>query len=82
VGLSTEPLASLDPAAAVAQGRAHQAKRVLYGAVDPHSQTLTVSLLRVKDGSVLWSESYPVAGADPAAIATQVETKMSDADEN
>ncbi|HEX4619766.1 MAG TPA: TIR domain-containing protein [Steroidobacteraceae bacterium] len=76
VGLVNEPLASLDTAAAVAQGRAHEAKYVLYGAVESPAQSLTVKLLSVKDGSVLWSESYPATGADPAAIAARVEAKM------
>jgi TolB-like protein len=82
VGLTNEPLASLDSAAAVAQGRAHQAQHVLYGAVDPQSHSLTVRLLSVKDGALLWSESYPVTGADPEAIAAQVDAKMPAADDN
>ncbi len=82
VGLTNEALASLDTAAAVAQGRAHRARHVLYGAVDPQSQSLTVRLLSVKDGAVLWSESYPVTDADPAAIAAQVDAKMRAAKEN
>ena len=75
VGLVNEPLASADSSAAVAQGRAREAKYVLYGAVDGRSpaQHLTVRLLAVKDGSVLWSGAYPVTGADPAAIAAQVD---------
>jgi len=78
VGLVNEPLASPDTAAAVAQGRAREAQYVLCGAVDgqPPAQRLTVKLLTVKDGAVLWSESYPATGADPAAIAAQVEAKM------
>ncbi len=78
VGLVNEPLASPDTAAAVAQGRAHGAKYVLYGAVDGQSpaQRLTVRLLAVKDGSLLWSESWPATDADPAAIAAQVEPKV------
>lgn len=82
VGLTNEPLASLETTPAVAQGRAHQAKYVLYGAVDAQSQSLTVRLLSVQDGAVLWSESYPVTGADPAAIAAQVEAKMPAMEEN
>jgi TolB-like protein len=84
VGLMNEPLTSLDTAAAVAHGRAHQAKFVLYGAVDRQSptQSLTVQLLSVKDGSVLWSESYPVTGADPDAIAAQVDAKMPAAEDD
>ena len=78
VGLTSEPLASPDATAAVAQGRARAAKYVLYGAVDgqPPAQSLAVKLLSVKNGSVLWSETYPATAADPAAIAAQVEAKM------
>ena len=75
VGLTGEPLAALDGAAAVARGREHEAKYVLCGAVDA-AQSLTVKLLSVKDGSVLWSGSYPAAGADPAAIAAQVDANV------
>ena len=82
VALTSEPLASLDAAAAVAQGRAHQAQHVLYGAVDPQSRSLTVRVVSVKDGSLLWSASYPVSGADPAAIAAQVDAKLPAMDEN
>jgi TolB-like protein len=84
VGLVNEPLACADATAAVAQGRAREAKYVLCGTVEGQAQAqrLTVKLLAVKDGSVLWSGSYPAAGADPAAIAAQVETKMPAADED
>lgn len=75
VGLTGEALASLDSAAAAARGREHEAKYVLYGAVDA-AHGLTVKLLSVKDGSVLWSGSYPAAGADPAAIAAQVDAHV------
>ncbi len=84
VGLTSEPLASLDTAAAVAHGREHEAKYVLYGAVDRQSptQSLTVKLLSVADGSVLWSGSYPLTGADPAAIATQIDAKVPAAEDD
>jgi TolB-like protein len=79
VDLTDEPLSSPDSRAAVEQGRAHHSKYVLYGAVDAQSAapSLTVSMIVVTDGSVLWSQSYPVAGADPAKIAAQVESKVS-----
>jgi TolB-like protein len=78
VGLTDEPLATLDSAAATARGRERQAKYVLFGAVDTGSpaQSLTVQLLSVDDGAVIWSESFAVAGADPAAIAAQVDAKV------
>jgi hypothetical protein len=30
----------------------------------------------VADGSVVWSKSYPAAGADPAKIAAEVDAKI------
>jgi len=84
VGLVDEPLASLDGVAVRARGREREAKYVLYGAVDPRSptQSLTVKLLAVKDGAVLWSESYPLSGADPAGIAAQVDAKVPAAEDD
>jgi TolB-like protein len=78
VGLTDEPLSSPDAAAVAERGRAHHAKYVLYGAVDRQSatQSLTVKMLVVADGSTLWSESYPVAGADPVKIAAQLDSKV------
>jgi len=78
VALMNEPLSSLDAAAAVESGRKHHSTHVLYGAVDGRSpaQSLTVKLMTVADGAVLWSESYPLAGADPAKIAAQVDSRV------
>jgi hypothetical protein len=33
-------------------------------------------MIVVADGSILWSGSYPVAGADPAKIAAEVDSKV------
>lgn len=62
-----------DPASAAAQGRAHHSSYILYGSVGGRASepTLTVRFLSAT-GSVLWSKSYPVAGADPARIASEV----------
>jgi TolB-like protein len=78
VGLTDEPLSSPDVSAVVEQGRAHHSKYVLYGSVEKQSaaQSLTVKMLVVADGSILWSEAYPVAGADPAKIAAEVDSKV------
>jgi TolB-like protein len=78
VGLTDEPLPSLDSDAAVKRGRAKHSTYVLYGGVDNQSaeQRFTVKIVTVEDGSVVWSESYPVAGADPAKIAAEVEAKV------
>jgi hypothetical protein len=78
VGLSAAPLSAAEPSAAAERGRAHHSRYVLFGAVDdtatPHS--LNVRIVSVADGSVLWSESFPVAGADPQRIATVVDSKV------
>jgi TolB-like protein len=63
---------------AVERGRANHSTYVLYGGTDNTSavQKLTVKIVAVADGSVVWSESYPVAGADPARIASEVDSKV------
>lgn len=68
-----QPLPALDASAALAQGRAHGSSYIVYGAVagSAPDQQLTVKVLEVDDGSVLWSKSYPVT-ADPVGIATEV----------
>ena len=84
IGLASAPLAAADAAAAAESGRAQHASYVIYGAVDSRSpvQSLTVSLVKVEDGSVAWTESWPVAGADPAGIAARVDSKVPAVDED
>jgi hypothetical protein len=74
VALADQPLPTLDAPAALAQGRAHDSSYILYGAVAgvAPDQELTVKVISVDDGSVSWSKSYAVAGADPAGIAAEV----------
>lgn len=78
VGLPAEPLPPGDFAAAVDRGRTQHASYILYGEVGPQSatQSLTVKLVEVEDGSVSWSGSYPVASADSARIAAEVDAKV------
>ncbi|MDB6161594.1 MAG: hypothetical protein JWO04_5300 [Gammaproteobacteria bacterium] len=78
VGLADEPVPALDSGVAVERGRANHSIYVLYGGTDstPAVQKLTVKIVAVADGSVVWSESYPVAGADPAKIAAEVDSKV------
>jgi hypothetical protein len=78
VGLTDEPLPSLDTGVAVERGRATHSMYVLYGTIDNQAavQSLTVKIAVVADGSVLWSKSYPAAGADPAKIAAEVDSKV------
>jgi len=76
--LMSEPLSSLEPSAAAARGREHHSNYVLFGAVDSHSAppSLVVKIVAAADGSVLWSQAYPSAGADPAKIAADVTAKV------
>ncbi len=74
VALADQPLPTLDPSPAVAQGRAHDSSYIVYGAVagSAPDQQLTVKVIKVDDGSVAWSKSYSLTGADPAGIAAEI----------
>lgn len=78
VALADQPLPTLDASAAMVQGRAHGANYIVYGAIGGSApdQKLTVKIISVDDGSVLWSQSYAVSGADPATIAAKVSSKV------
>jgi hypothetical protein len=81
VGVSKAPLEAADPAAAAALGRARGSKYVLYGAVD-QEQNLSVNIVSVADGSLLWSHSYAVSDPDPAAeIAEEVDSRVGAAED-
>jgi TolB-like protein len=78
VGLDNASLPSPDSGAAVDRGRANHSMYVLYGTISDQAavQTLTVKIVAVADGSVVWTQSYPATGADPAKIATEVNSKV------
>ena len=78
VSLSKDPLPSRELGAALERGRANHSTYVLVGTVDSvdGAQALAVKIAAVADGSVVWSKSYPAAGADPAKIAAEVEAKI------
>ena len=77
VALSQVPLKSHDLPAALARGRDNHATYILFGAVDSQAPgQLTVKVVTVADGAVLWSKSYPAASADPATIADEVIAKL------
>ena len=83
VALGAQPLPAFDASAALAQGRAHGSRYIVYGAVagSAADRQLTVKILGVDDGSVLWSKSYPVTGADPVGIATEVSARVPRSDD-
>ena len=78
VGLDNAPLPSPDPEAAIERGRANHSTYVLYGTLSNEAavETLVVKIVAVADGAVVWTQSYPAAGADPAKIATEVDSKV------
>jgi TolB-like protein len=78
VALADGPLAALSPAAAAEQGRAHQAKFVIYGGVDSKATpaNLVLKIVRVSDAAVVWSDARPVASVDAAKIAAEVSSKL------
>jgi hypothetical protein len=84
VGLSKEPLPSLDVGGALERGRESHSSYVLYGGIENSgaARVLTVDIVEVSDGSVVWSKSYPVANADPAAIAPEIEARIPSVDAN
>ena len=83
VALAGQPLPAFDASAALTQGRARGSRYIVYGAVagSAPDQQLTVKILEVDDGSVVWSKSYPVTGADPVGIATEVSARVPRSDD-
>ena len=79
-----EPLASHDLSLALDHARELHSLYVLWGTVDGarEAQVLTVKIIEVEDGSVAWSKSYPVAGADSVTIAKDVDSHIPSLDDN
>jgi hypothetical protein len=84
VGLSPEPLGPTDVDGAVNRGQTAKAKYVIVGGIEgpAGSPVLGIEIIRVSDRSVVWTKNYPVASADPNAIATEVESKLPSLDDN
>ncbi len=78
VALTKEAPASHDLAAAVALAKENHSEFVLYGNVTGAgaARALTVDIAKVGDGSVVWTKTYPVDGADSAKIAAEVDAKI------
>jgi len=78
VGLSKDSAPCDDSKTALERGQANHSTYVLCGSVAvagvaaAAATALSIKLTKVSDGSVLWSQSYPTAGADPAKIADEV----------
>jgi hypothetical protein len=82
VGL--EPLVTHSLALALDRARELHSLYVLWGTVEGEgaAQVLTIKIIEAEDGSVEWSKSYPVVGADPAKIATDVDSHVPSLDDN
>jgi TolB-like protein len=78
IDLAKDSAVSRDPSAALQSARAHRATYVLYGAVDnkPTGAALSVSVVEAGKGAVLWTQTYPIASADPSNIASEVNSKV------
>ena len=78
VGLSKDPLLSLDSAAAVQRARDSHSRFVVFGGVQEvgGARVLTVEIIKVSDSTVVWTKDYSIADADPSTIATEVEEKI------
>ena len=70
VGLSKDSAPCNDTKAALEHARSSHSDYVLCGTTA--ADALAIRLTKVSDGSVVWSKSYPIAGADPAKIAEEV----------
>jgi TolB-like protein len=78
VALSRETVPCADVKSAVEGGRSHHSQYVLCGAIgsDASVPVLNIKLARVSDGAMVWSKAYPVAGADSAKIAAEVNSQV------
>ena len=78
VELAKDSAMSRDASAALQSARAHSALFVVYGAVEtpPAGAALSVTVAEVGKGSVLWTQTYPIASADPSKIASEVNSKV------
>jgi hypothetical protein len=78
VSLTKDPLPSRELGATLERARANHSTYVLFGTVDTvdGADVLVVKIATVADGSVVWTRSYPAGGADPVAIAREVDAKI------
>jgi TolB-like protein len=78
VELAKDSALSKDPTAALQSARLHSAPFVVYGVVEnpPSGAALSVTVADFAKGSVLWTQTYPMAGADPSKIASEVNSKV------
>lgn len=78
VALDKDSLSSNDASEALLRARATHSAYVVYGAVRSQASApvLSVTVARVQDASIVWTQSYPAATADSAKIAQQVDAEV------
>jgi TolB-like protein len=78
VGLANDQLPACSLESVLARARENQSAYAVCGSVDTQesAQALNIKIATVANGSVLWSKSYPIAGADPEKIAAEVSSKV------
>jgi TolB-like protein len=78
VALGQETVPCGDVKSALERGRSSHSQYVLCGTIgaDGSTSVLNIKMARVSDGTIVWSKSYQVAGADPAKIAAEVDSHV------
>ncbi len=78
VGLANDQLPTCSPESVLARARENQSAYAVCGYVDSQGsdQTLNINITTVASATLLWSKSYPLAGADPEKIAAEVSSKV------
>jgi hypothetical protein len=80
--VNLSPGLTLDAVSAQALGKANNSDYVVYGAVETKGadRVLTVKVEEVDGAGIVWSKSYPIATADPEAIAPEIEKAIAKQD--
>jgi TolB-like protein len=78
LGMAKDSLPTCDLAGILERGRAVHSEFVVCGTVETPAAgpVLTVRIASTTEKAFMWSKSYPLQGADPAVIATEVDAKL------
>jgi TolB-like protein len=84
VGLAKDQLPACSLESVLARARENHSAYAICGSVDTQAsdQTLNIKIASVANSLVLWSKSYPLAGADPEKIAAEVSSKVPSPDDD
>jgi hypothetical protein len=84
IGLAHDPLPACPLDSVLARAKENQSVFAVCGSIDSQQsdQTLNIKIASVTNGSVLWSKSYAIAGADPEKIASEASSKVPQLDQD